>query len=232
MDTTGVQIDSAHPTGEVRVTIERNEPRYEILGGRAYDFIGTGAALGAIRGTKPAMVVHGTLAVRNDASARTLRSLLEETGVAAFMDVNLRPPWYDRSCVKEWLAGAHWAKLNTQELREITRGHGDDEALTRGLLEEQGLSEVVLTRGAEGAVSITAGEKPVARAAEPPDPFVDAVGAGDAFSAVTLTGFLRGWPTGVRMERAVRFASALCGLRGAVTTDRGWYNIFLAEWES
>jgi len=231
MDTAGVQIDPAHPTGEVRVTIERDEPYYEILADRAYDFIDSRAVRGALRHVKPVLVVHGSLAVRNETSARALRSLLAETGAPAFLDVNLRPPWDDPSRVSELLDVARWVKLNAQELRVITGGDGDDEALACGMMEEHGLSEVVLTRSAAGAVSIRDGAEPVARAAtDPPETFVDAVGAGDAFTAVIIVGFLLEWPPALRMERAVRFASSLCGLRGAVTTDRGWYGRFIAEW--
>jgi fructokinase len=230
MDTAGVQTDPSHPTGEVRVTIERNEPRYEILPDRAYDFIAPGMVREVLRGVTPSMIVHGTLAVRNEISAGSLAWLMEETGAPAFMDVNLRPPWYVPSLVSMLMRRARWVKLNTSELGEIAGFEGEDEARTRKLLKDYDLSEVVLTRGADGAVSISAGNDSIAEKGDPSDPFTDSVGAGDAFSAVTVAGLLGGWSTGTRMKRAVRLASALCGLRGAVPQDRVWYDPFLSEW--
>jgi len=230
MDVAGVATDAAHPTGEVRVTFHGNEPSYDILLERAYDFIDPAAARAALGGSAPALVVHGTLALRNPASASALASLLEDSGAPAFLDVNLRPPWVDRQRLAERLGRARWVKMNQAELREAAAGPGDDASLARGLLEAHGLSEVVVTRGGGGAISFPAAGEPISRTAEPPAAFADAVGAGDAFTAVTVAGLLLGWPRALRMERAVRFASAVCGLRGAFTEDRAWYEPFLAEW--
>jgi len=226
-----VQVDPGHPTGEVRVTFERGEPRYEIPVGRAYDFIDAGRALAALGRLNAAVVVHGTLAARRAPSARSLRSLLAGTGAPAFVDVNLRPPWDDPAAAAAWLDRARWAKLNRQELRRIVPRREDDETLARRLLQGHCLDEVVVTRGAAGALCVAAGGDVVERAADPPAALRDAVGAGDAFTAVTVAGLLCGWPRALRMERAVRFASALCGLQGAVTSDRAWYAPFLAAWK-
>ena len=60
---------------------------------------------------------------------------------------------------------------------------------------------------------------------------VDTVGAGDAFTAVYITGTLLGWPTQRTLMRANRFAAAICGIRGAIPHDDDFYTPFLREWQ-
>ena len=64
-----VQIDPDYPTGTVKVAIKDNEPSYEILADQAYDFIAT-QQLNLL--TPYNVLYHGSLALRNDASERTL----------------------------------------------------------------------------------------------------------------------------------------------------------------
>jgi sugar/nucleoside kinase (ribokinase family) len=43
---------------------------------------------------------------------------------------------------------------------------------------------------------------------------VDPTGAGDAFCAAVLTGFTRGWPAEVTLQRACLVGSIVCGVAG------------------
>jgi fructokinase len=89
---------------------------------------------------------------------------------------------------------------------------------------------VILTRGAKGADVVTADE--VLRGSPAPvERLVDAVGAGDAFSAVFIAGILSGWSPATTLERALRFASAVCGIRGATTDARALYDAPRAAWD-
>src|SRR3546814_567086 len=58
----------------------------------------------------------------------------------------------------------------------------------------------------------------------------DTVGAGDAFSAVFIMGRLFDWPALQTLERAGAFAAAICGIRGAVPENPGFYAEFLQQW--
>ena len=60
----------------------------------------------------------------------------------------------------------------------------------------------------------------------------DTVGAGDAFSSVLLLGALRAWPLEVTLQRATDFASAVCTLVGAVSTDLSWYAPWVQTWST
>jgi fructose-1-phosphate kinase PfkB-like protein len=86
-------------------------------------------------------------------------------------------------------------KPNREELEELTgRPLGDREALAGAARElvDAGVSTVVVSLGAEGALFVRAGE---AVFATPPQVTVaSTVGAGDAMMAATIAGFLRGLP--------------------------------------
>jgi fructokinase len=54
---------------------------------------------------------------------------------------------------------------------------------------------------------------------------VDTVGAGDAFSAVTIMGLMHGWGWERILDRAAGFAAKVCTLRGATSQDKGFYEV-------
>ncbi|MFW6349183.1 MAG: PfkB family carbohydrate kinase, partial [Thiohalospira sp.] len=125
------------------------------------------------------------------------------------------------------LDGARWIKLNGDELAELVGG--DDAASAELLRQRHGARGVLVTRGDEGAELHT--EAGVERAMPAPVArFQDAVGAGDALAAVFLLGELAGWEASTRLQRGVELASAVCGLRGAVSDDPAFYQPFREQW--
>ncbi|MEZ5502447.1 MAG: PfkB family carbohydrate kinase [Halioglobus sp.] len=110
LDTGFLQTDPRRPTGRVAVTITDGEPAYNIVPDCAYDHIET------VSLPPGGLLYHGSLAARADASADTLRQLRAAGPRQVFIDVNLRPPWWRRAAVLQWLQGAHWVKLNSAEL--------------------------------------------------------------------------------------------------------------------
>jgi fructokinase len=229
MDCSGLQLDSAHPTGTVEVRLEQGEPSYEIVSRRAYDFVDASALPPPPAG---GILYHGSLALRQAESRGALRELRDTLGFPGFVDVNLRDPWWDRDTVLESLGRARWAKLNEHELRTLAPAGQDLEACVRLLFEATGLQLVLTTRGARGAV-VRSREGAVAEVVPRQDTgtLIDAVGAGDAFASVFLLGLLREWDLDACLERAQSFASALLGVRGATVSDPGFYQRFLDAWE-
>jgi fructokinase len=224
MDRSGLQVDPAHPTGRVQVSLEGGEPRYEIVPDQAYDHIRTTPALQALRGRESDILYHGSLALRSPESRGTLAAIRERLGGRVFVDVNLRDPWWDAASVQAMLAGATWAKLNQDELYALAPGEYDSlQRRASGLLERFGLEAVIVTRAADGALVVTDDGTAISRPAPAVEDLVDTVGAGDAFSAVTLMGLLSGWNWEVSLDRAAVFAARVCTLRGATTTDRAFY---------
>ena len=92
-----------------------------------------------------------------------------------------------------------------------------------------GLRGLVLTRGAAGALGLVASGE-TAQVSPQPTPLVDAVGAGDAFAAVTLLGLLRDWPLALTLDRAQTFASRIVQIRGATAPDPALYQDLRLAW--
>ncbi len=226
MNASGLQRDPQHPTGQVVVEIADNEPRYTIVPDSAYDFIAADSILPPGSG---GILYHGTLALRNAVSRNALERLLEQDGIAIFLDVNLRPPWWQREEVHRCLARARWVKLNLDELRRLGFAEKNLERAIAEFQQRYALEQVILTRGENGALVRTADGQLHNVVPEPAEDFVDAVGAGDAFSAVYLHGLLAGWTIPATLAAAQRFASKVVGLRGATTTEKDFYRSFLSS---
>ncbi len=226
MDLFGLQSDPVHATGSVEVSFPEGEPCYEIVQQRAYDFIDE-AELPVIVGST--LLYHGSLALRHDISAKALAEVHRRTAAPIFVDINLRSPWWEMKSVQQMLGKARWIKLNEEELRLIVPGTIGDKQLLSGLLTDQ-TEFVALTKGAEGA-SIISDRGTYDVRPQPTLTFVDAVGAGDAFCSVLLAGIIRQWPLSLTIERAQQFASAVVGIRGATSRDRGFYECFIDAWK-
>lgn len=227
MSVENLQTDPDYPTGTVKVTIDKNEPSYEILANQAYDFI----AAQQLTPVNPYSVIyHGTLALRNSTSEQALNDLKARHTGKVFIDVNLRAPWWSQEPVAQWVSKADWAKLNQDELMQLAPPQNTLQDAMRLFLAQYDLDVLIVTCGSSGAMSLNnAGEFfEVTPAGDLP--IVDTVGAGDAFSAVLLLGMQQGWPLSVTMERAQSFASALVGQRGATVRDSGFYQMFLRDW--
>jgi len=227
LDQAGLQTDPDRPTGTVQVRLGAGgQPSFEIVADVAWDRVEPDAAVAAARAAGPALLYHGTLAARAPASAAALAAL-RGLGAPAFVDVNLRPPWWREETVRGLLDGARWAKLNDDELAALEGGRGADAA--ERLRERHGLEAVILTRGARGAAVAHAGGLSEA-APEPVGRIADTVGAGDAFAAVAILGLLRGWGWETTLARAVAFAAEICRIRGAVPRERTLYERTLRAW--
>jgi fructokinase len=223
MDTSGLQVDSSHPTGTVEIEIEDGEPSYEIVIDQAYDFIDANQIAEVTDGS---LLYQGSLALRNSVSRNALEQLRTKLDLPVFVDVNLRAPWWDKDTVSLQLEAARWAKLNDEELYELSPVDGELEIQTKALQEACGLSLLIVTLGEKGALARTA-EGVIYRVKPEADtPVVDAVGAGDAFTSVILLGLLSGWDLTESLERAQLFASAVVGIRGATPTHKIFYNPF------
>ena len=220
MDTRWLQVDDRLPTGRVQVTLADGQPTYDILDLQAYDAMEPPVGLEA---ASDRLLYHGTLALRHPGNVVALDALCP--GSRVFVDVNLRPPWWDASTLESHVAEARWLKLNDEEFALLAReGESPAEFATR-----MRLGAVVLTRGAQGAEVFADGQR-YAAGAPPVAELVDAVGAGDAFSAVTLYGIHSGWTWDLILERAVAFAARVCGWRGALCHERGIYEEVARDW--
>jgi fructokinase len=223
MNTSGIQTDHRHETGAVIVTTEDGEPSYEICEDRAWDHIQDEGHLAT------ELIYHGSLALRNERSLSTLEAIVERSGAKRFFDINLRPPHYNTSVLKKWIQDADWVKLNIDELEQVldtpSISFSDGAEYAEKVRSDFGVANVLLTAGSDGAMIV--GDHGYAEIAPAPKPksIVDTVGAGDAFTSVTIHGILNGHSSKMIVEKAGRFASKVCALRGATTEDENFYHL-------
>ncbi len=227
MTYSALQTDPTHPTGTVQVRLKDHEPSFEITAERAYDFID---AHSLPTDTSCSVLYHGSLALRNDVSRAALAKLKQNLAAPIFVDVNLRPPWWEREYVLSLLQDADWAKLNAHELSALTLSDEDIASQAEALQTAYGLKRLFVTRGNEGAFARTSEGTTYEIKPTRNLKVVDTVGAGDAFASVLLLGLTQEWPLEMIMERAQAFASALVGVRGATVSDRSFYTPFLETW--
>ena len=155
-------------------------------------------------------VCFGSLAQRTGQSRNTIYRFLEAAGRAIkLFDVNLRQQYYNRNVLDRSCKLATGVKLNQQELAVVCEtlavtsdqeatpgatpgaGSGRDDQLAQRLLKKYRLRFIALTRGKDGTVIYTAGDRVEGkRVAYHPADNADSVGAGDACSAAILVGLV------------------------------------------
>lgn len=216
-----LQHDAQLPSGRVNVTIEDNEPSYDIQHPCAYDRID---ASGIPR--QPCRILyHGSLALRDERSRLACERLKHLAHDIIFVDVNLRPPWWRPEQIETLLHNANWVKLNIDEMIQL----GEREATA--FMQKYQLAGLVLTRGSAGAQLLTADGRQTQVVPEASTSVVDTVGAGDAFASVVLLGLASDWSLDETAKRAQQFASATVSQRGATNDDTAFYQSFIEHWQ-
>lgn len=226
MNTDSIQIDEKRPTGRVEVTLQNNEPSYNIIENSAYDFINKELVPHSdICG----ILYHGTLCLRNKISRSAFNVMRQNHNLKIFVDVNLRSPWWQKDLVLESLRHAHWVKMNEDELNQLMETTEDIQTKMTQLQTTYNLQQVIITRGAEGTVILANDNEFHSQSPQKVERLVDTVGAGDAFSSVYIHGLRAGWPVALNLQRAQEFAGKVIGLRGATTTDSSFYEDFISS---
>jgi fructokinase len=222
VDVSLIQIMAEGSTGTVGVQIDRaGKPTFTIHENSAWDHLVWTDELER-RVQSADAVCFGTLGQRSAVSRSTIRRCVEtarDLGNIRVLDINLRFPFYDDVMIRESVQLASILKLSDEELPVVCRacgvpGPGTSDAQIRDLLNRSGLEMIVMTRGADGAVLVTAQET-----VEQPGIRVqvqDTVGAGDAFTAGFLLGKLRSESLSECLLQACRIASRACEHAGAV----------------
>jgi len=232
MATDGLQIDSQHPSGVVDVRFEQGEPSYTIVENSAWDFIDK-TCLPELHNNS--ILYHGSLALRNPASAAALDYIKQQVNMSIFVDINLRSPWWTLQQIRQMVSDARWLKLNQHELVQIqpdlAEAAVEDDKMLVKLLQLYQLELLIVTRGEQGVVACDQQGEISRVVPEAVAQVADTVGAGDAFSSVMLLGQYQQWPLPVRLQRALQFASAVVGLQGATSRDIGFYQPFIDAWQ-
>lgn len=212
----GVQRDPVLPTGWVNVSISaENEPSFDIVAPAAWDAIAYAPA-GDLLGEEPFALVFGTLGQRDPRSREAIHQL-RQRATALFYDVNLRPPFTTPELVLASLVNADLVKMNGDELQQVGRWAAIDtdekKMVAQQLLKKYNVGVLAITEGASGAW-LMVGEQ---RYEHPgfPVTVADTVGAGDAFFATLIEGYLQKRSWSQCLERANRRGSYVAGQHGA-----------------
>ncbi len=226
MDTSGLSVSETFPTGSVKVTIEDNEPAYDILDDQAYDYIDPPDNIGQ----QPfSIFYHGSLAARHTQSRNALYRIRSDVEAHRFVDLNIRRPHFDDRQLRSLIIEATWVKLNQHELAEITHKNceslDDLQQAAIVFLKENICQNLWVTRGGEGACWFDQTGEMAQAASVPISNLVDTVGAGDGFAAVTIYGLHKGWSAQQILEQASSFGARLCQQRGATLNDPGFYQL-------
>ena len=213
-----VAVDGTHPTGTVSVKVDaRGAPDITIHEGVARDHIPLSPDLLNLA-RRADVVCFGTLAQRSADSRSTLRSFLDATRDACWriLDLILRQSFYTADTIVRSLERSTVLKLNDAEWPVLARLLGlapDPREGLPALLQRFPLRVVALTRGAAGSLLLAedrVSERPGLKVR-----VVDAVGAGDAFTAAVAVGLLRGWDLDDLHDRAQQIAAYACTQAGA-----------------
>ena len=214
-----VSRDPRHDTGRVFVTLDSaGQASYECAADTAWDHLAWSDQLGWLAGRCDA-VCFGTLGQRSPVSRETIRRFVEAAprGALRVFDVNLRQRFFDQETIETSLRIASALKLNDEELPVVAELCGIRTTTPREMLIElmsrYTLRLAALTRGPLGSLLVAAGQADECPA--PPTTTVDTVGAGDAFTAALIVGFLRGQPLDEINRHANAVAAFVCSQPGA-----------------
>lgn len=234
LDSSGIRVHGQWPTGRVDIQTKNGEPTYTFWDDVAYDHITFDPQI--ITDAKPALLYHGSLALRGSTSLNSLQSLKRTVTCPVFVDINLRLPHYDFQLTETVLSNCEHLKLNHDELVLLTGSKPDlpsdfdqrwqlRHALAQQLQLQYNISQVWITAAEEGAGWLGVNSEFLYIPAPNVSNLVDTVGAGDALTSVIILGLLEGRQPKQILPDAVRFAARVCQIRGAITDDDTFYNI-------
>jgi fructokinase len=224
LSTEFIQKDAAHPTGTAKVEVDRTgQPCFKLSESVAWDFLAWTPQWQKLAHQADA-VCFGSLAQRSEQSRSTIGRFLRALRKSAvrIFDVNLRQNFYTTQILAESMKLATVVKLNHEELPKIMRSfeleHRSEKESAQQLLSLHEVKLVCVTRGNGGSLLVSADE-----CSEHPGfkvKVADTVGAGDAFTAALVHGFLRGTPLAQINETANRVGAWVASQSGATPAPK------------
>ncbi|HTI94307.1 MAG TPA: carbohydrate kinase [Puia sp.] len=202
------QMDFELDTGRVTMTSgEGDDVHYDIVRPVAWDNIQWDDQFIPLL-SDSSYFIFGSLSTRCEASREVLYQLLE---IAPYkvLDINLRPPHYNRPILEKLMKGVDILKLNLGELELLTgwfSGYRSETERIEALQDQFHIPTIVLTKGSQGSLMNMNGivyAHPGFRV-----DVADTVGSGDAF----LAGLLYSFEQGISPPEAIEFASAMGAL--------------------
>lgn len=214
--TENVTENKNFPTGVVNVTLSKSgSATYEIAHPAAWDKIRlTHSAKKAVKTSD--VFIFGSLVCRDEISRNALFELLPKAQYKA-LDLNLRPPHYNKEILLKLIAQADLIKFNDDELFEISALMGSKanslEQNIDFIAQNTSAQTICVTKGQHGAVLwhkdqlfYNSGYKIKVK---------DTVGAGDSFLATLIAGLLKKIDTQEALDHACAIGALVAGREGA-----------------
>jgi fructokinase len=222
IDVSLIRILSDAATGTVGVELDAHcKPTFTIHENSAWDCLPWSDEI-QMQVADADAVYFGTLGQRSEPARSTIRKaigLAKSKGLPRILDINLRVPFFNDLLIRESVELASILKMSDEELSTVCAAlklieREEVNATVKALRDQYGLEQIVLTRGADGALSVTADET----IDQPgiPTEVRDSVGAGDAFTASFVTSLLQGEQPAENLRRACELAAEVCSKPGAV----------------
>ena len=191
LNTQFIQHGQTHLTGVVKVNMDdKHNVSYKIVKPVAWDYILLETdALKAVE--KSDCFVFGSLSARSEQTFETLKSFL---AIAPFkvLDINLRPPYYDKETIEFLLNNTDLLKLNHLELDEISAWFFTSRTIKENLIHLSELFQIktiCVTLGEDGAMLWHNNE--FFKSSGFKIEVVDTIGSGDSFLASFISNFLK-----------------------------------------
>ena len=224
VDVSLLQSDAQHETGRVTVELADGQPSYVIHAPAAWDFMEkTAAWIEAVQ--QADALCFGSLGQRHAVSRQTIDSLVQSAPPRCerIFDVNMRDPYFSAEILRASIELASVVKMNDLEVPRVLGLIGlvvqnAADALRAGaeaMLEHfPGLRLVAVTCGGEGSLLVNRNDWH--RHPGVPTQVVDAIGAGDAFTAAMTHYLLQAAPLKTLNEAGNRWGSYIASQAGAM----------------
>lgn len=214
LETKFIQHGQTHLTGVVKVNMDdKNNVSYKIVQPVAWDYIlCENEAIEAVKNSD--CFVFGSLSARSEQTFVTLKKFL---AIARFkvLDINLRPPYYNKETIEFLLQNTDLLKLNHLELDEVSAWFfetGSIQENIKNLSQLFKINTICVTLGAEGAMLLH--ENKFYESAGFEVDVIDTIGSGDSFLASFLSNFLKKMDVGKAIIEA-------CAMGALVATKHG-----------
>lgn len=221
LDDALIALHPTLPTGSVTVALDaKGQASYTIHHPVAWDEIAMHPK--SVGVSEASAMVFGSLALRGAVNRDRLSEWLALKPAVRLCDLNLRPPYDDVRALDSWVRGCTVLKVNEDEARKLSPESIQSAGTERHaahLAAHYGCENVCVTLGEKGALLWRTGK--VFRAESPRVEVRDTIGAGDAFTAALLDGFLKSdgdtdWASVLR--RACALGAFVAGKDGAQPT--------------
>lgn len=217
-----IQRDEHLPTGMVEVTLREGQPDYVIVENVAWDNINFDPLLTSLEDEGFDVFYYGTLAQRAQQSAETLGRILNSFSFAqTFCDINLRKSGYNATIIRRSLSHATMLKLNHEEVpivsSLISGKRLEVERFCKWLEKQFPRIQLVIVTAAEQGCLVYH-DSHLTTIPGVPVQVLDAVGAGDSFSAAFLHVFMRTGNAELSARVANSVGAFVATQRGAIPT--------------